>query len=188
MASMRCGHRRETRLDGPSFGEFAQRCSMRCSRDDEVGVKCRRHQARFGSANHLATGEALWAERLSSTTSTMRSFDTCRSLTLENANTLLAIVRAPGVGEDLTGSDVHGREEVGRVVPLLVVGRRPAPSDRHRERGLRAVQPFDLGLFRRNGTPRRAVGNPYRARLRRPPSPRSCFDVPVTRPRVPSHP
>ena len=150
MASMRCGHRRETRLDGPSFGEFAQRCSMRCSRDDEVGVKCRRHQARFGSANHLATGGALWAERLSSTTSTMRSFDTCRSLTLENAKTLLAIVRAPGVGEDLTGSDVHGREEVGRAVTLVVVGRGPAPSDGHGERGLRAVQPFDLGLFRRN--------------------------------------
>ena len=59
MASMRCGTEvKAPRRSRRSVSSLNQR-SMRFNHDELVGVKCRCQRARFGSANHLATGGAL---------------------------------------------------------------------------------------------------------------------------------
>ena len=101
---------------------------------------------RGGRATRRPAG-ALWADRLSNTTCTSRSRGTCRSMSLKNARTSLAVWRAAGVVEHLAGGDVQRGEQIGGAVALVVMGHRPGPARLHRQRRLGAVQCLALGLL-----------------------------------------
>jgi hypothetical protein len=66
---------------------------------------------------------------------------------LKNLEHVSAFVRRAGVVEDLAGGDVHGGEEIGRAVALVVMGHGPGPSGLERKSGLGAVECLDLGLL-----------------------------------------
>ena len=121
--------------------------STRLSHDEQVGVKCRCQRARLGSASHLATGGALCAERLSSTTWISRSSGHVEVDQLEEGQHVVGRVALPGVVEDLAGGDVHRGEQIGRAVALVVVGHGAGPARLHRQRRLGAVERLDLGLL-----------------------------------------
>ena len=86
---------------------------------------------------------------------------------------ILRLVVLASVVEDLTGAHVHGREQIGRAVPLVVMGHGPRPALLHRQRSLGAIERLDLGV----GSDQGAVSA---FRLVRFPGPPSEPDVPVS--------
>ena len=107
--------------------------STRLSHEELVGVKCRCHRSRLGCANHLATGGALWAERLSKHDVDVEVVRHVEVDQLEEGKDVLGGVVLLRVEEDLAGRDVEGSEEIGRPVTLVVMGlgpRRPGVMGR----------------------------------------------------------
>ena len=66
---------------------------------------------------------------------------------LEEPQHVGGLVTLLAVAEDLAGADVHGREQIGRPVALLVVGHGAGPSSLERQARLGPVERLDLGLL-----------------------------------------
>ena len=67
---------------------------------------------------------------------------------LEEGQHIRGGVLLAALGDDLTGGDVQRREQVGRPVPLVVMGHRPSPAPHHRQTRLGPVQRLTLGILR----------------------------------------
>jgi hypothetical protein len=72
---------------------------------------------------------------------------------LEEPQHVFGGVALLAVRQDLTGGHVHGSEQVGRAVALVVVGHRAGPAGDHRQARLGAVHRLALaGLPKIRGT------------------------------------
>ena len=66
---------------------------------------------------------------------------------IQEADEFLMAMALHVVADDRSVEDVHGREQSGRPVPLVVMGHSSGAAPLHRQAGLSTIEGLDLALF-----------------------------------------